>query len=149
LEERTYAEFRKGLAPVAGIREAVESIQQAGHPTCVASNGNHQKMLLTLGLTDLLPLFGERLFSATQVPRGKPAPDLFLFAAKQMNASPKEVTVIEDSLPGVQGALEAGTRVLAYVSPERPVTSAHQEELRRLGVSTFSSMGALPALLSR
>lgn len=67
--------FRRELTPVPGIVEALERIEV---PACVASSGSHEKMRLTLGLTGLWDRFAERIFSADEVQRGKPAPDLFL-----------------------------------------------------------------------
>lgn len=148
LEERTYGAFRSALTAVPRAAEAVDQIQAAGLLTCVASSGTHEKMRFTLGLTGLLSKFDGRLFSASEVARGKPAPDLFLFAAKTMETSPEACLVVEDSLPGVRGALAAGTRVLAYVAPEHPAREKHLLELHALGVPTFSSMSKLPELVT-
>ena len=69
---------------------------------------------LTLGLTDLKHFFGHNIFNSSQVARGKPYPDLYLFAAEEMGYDPSECLVVEDSLPGVQGAVAAGMEVMAY-----------------------------------
>ena len=82
--------------------------------SCVASSGDFAKMEVTLGLTGLKVDFNGRIFSASQVTRGKPHPDLYLFAAEQMGARPENCLVVEDSLPGVKGAVAAGMIVLAY-----------------------------------
>ena len=88
-------------------------------------------------------LTGEgRIFSASQVPRGKPFPDLFLHAAIQMNEQPFDCTVVEDSLPGVQAARSAGMRALAYVG----VTHSDVAALQVAGARTFESMSSLPML---
>ena len=77
----TYQSFRDApLQPVAGVKEAVQALQAAGLATCVASSGSPEKMRFTLGLTGLWDLFDGRIFSSSQVPRGKPFPDLFLHA---------------------------------------------------------------------
>ena len=96
-----------------GAREAVERVSDMV-PVCVASSGSHEKMTITLGGTGLLPLFNTQVFSATQVKHGKPAPDLFLFAASRMGVEPLECLVIEDSYAGVTAALAAGMQVLGY-----------------------------------
>ena len=111
----TYQSFRDApLQPVAGVKEAVLAVQAGGLATCVASSGSPEKMRFTLGLTGLWELFDGRIFSSSQVPRGKPFPDLFLNAAASMNQQPGDSVVIEDSVPGVQAARAAGMRALAY-----------------------------------
>jgi HAD superfamily hydrolase (TIGR01509 family) len=84
--------FAAELAPVEGVVEALDQIALA---TCVASSGTHEKMRYTLGLTGLYDRFAGRIFSATDVARGKPAPDLFLHAAKKMGVDPARCAVDE------------------------------------------------------
>ena len=83
-------------------REAIAAIDL---PKCVASSGTPEKIRHGLTCAGLYDPLAPHIFSATQVKRGKPAPDLFLFAAEQMNAPPERCLVIEDSVPGVTGAL--------------------------------------------
>ena len=85
LQERTFERFRSGLQAVSGVRDALDRLD---FPVCVASSGELEKMNLTLGLTGLLPRFEGRMFSATEVARGKPHPDLFLHAAATLGAAP-------------------------------------------------------------
>lgn len=103
--------FERELTAVKGIEGVLENLSL---PYCVASNGTHEKMRLTLGKTGLLPLFEDSMFSSTQVSRGKPHPDLFLFAAEQMGWTVGNCLVVEDSKTGVEAALAAGMRVVAY-----------------------------------
>jgi HAD superfamily hydrolase (TIGR01509 family) len=79
---------------VPGIVAALDRIHL---PTCVASSGSQEKMRLTLGLTGLWERFAGRIYSAEEVARGKPAPDLFLYAAAQMGTAPERCVVVEDS----------------------------------------------------
>lgn len=139
LQARTYAVFEAELRPVPGVADVLETLQV---PSCVASSGSHEKMRLIFGLTGLLEHFRERLFSATEVARGKPAPDLFLHAARSLGVDPGACAVVEDSLPGVQGAVAAGMRVFGFAREESP------EELAAAGAVTFTSMAELPALLA-
>lgn len=114
LEEisRRYQEaFENELTPVPGIVAALDELEL---PHCVASSGSHEKMRFTLGKTGLLERFENKLFSSTQVERGKPHPDLFLFAAKQMGWEPERCLVVEDSHAGVEAGLAAGMKVAAY-----------------------------------
>ena len=135
---RTYRAFEKELRPIPGIEEALRSISSK---MCVASSGHHEKIRKTLGLTGLTPFFGESIFSATDVTRGKPFPDLFLHAAKSLGVTPEHCAVVEDSVPGVQAAKAAKMVVFGYVA----LSSADQ--LRQAGAHLFNSMEELPKLL--
>lgn len=111
IEQQYLEAFEKQLTVVPGI---VEVLDQLHLPHCVASSGTHQKMRFTLGKTGLLSRFENKLFSSTQVARGKPDPDLFLFAAEQMGWQPSRCLVVEDSGAGVKAGLAAGMKVAAY-----------------------------------
>jgi len=138
--ERTFAALEAELKPVAGI-EAV--LDQISIPYCIASNGPHLKMRKTLGITSLLPRFEGRMFSSADVPRGKPSPDLFLFAARHFGASPSACLVVEDSATGVAAALAAGMRVYGFAE------STPGEKLRAAGAhKVFRQMSELPALMT-
>jgi beta-phosphoglucomutase-like phosphatase (HAD superfamily) len=98
-------------------------------------------MRFTLGKTGLLNRFQNKLFSATEVERGKPHPDLFLYASSQMGWAPERCAVVEDSQAGVQAGLAAGMKVVAYaggflnhddVEHENLVVIQHMSELPRL-----------------
>jgi HAD superfamily hydrolase (TIGR01509 family) len=116
-ERRRTLEFQRRLQPIEGAAEAVKRVRAAGIDVCVASQGKPEKTELTLGLTGLRPLFGDdALFSAYSVPRGKPYPDLFLYAAASMGAPPARCVVVEDTELGVRAATAAKMRVFAYVA---------------------------------
>ena len=141
----TYQSFRDApLQPVAGVKDAVLALQKAGFDTCVASSGAVEKMRFTLGLTGLWDLFGGHVFSSSQVPRGKPFPDLFLHAAIAMNTQPFDCVVVEDSVPGVQAARSAGMRALAYVG----APYADRAAIAAAGGELFDDMAKLPALVT-
>jgi HAD superfamily hydrolase (TIGR01509 family) len=141
--DRLYREtFEAELAPVDGIVEALDAIVAAGIPVCVASSGGHAKIRRSLELTRLTQYFGDRIFSATEVAHGKPAPDLFLHAASRMGAAPARCAVIEDSAFGVDAAIAAGMQAFAYAGG---VTTA--DRLTRPGVVVFDEMHRLPELL--
>jgi HAD superfamily hydrolase (TIGR01509 family) len=128
------------IEPIEGIREVLATLTV---PYCIASSGNHDKMQLTLGTTGLLPLFEGRIFSAWDVPRGKPAPDVFLFAAERMGVAPSRTVVIEDSPNGVLAGCAAGMTVLGFVglTPAAKLVDAGAAEV-------FTQMRELPALLA-
>ena len=136
----TYAAFERGLRAVEGIEAALEALGDT--PTCVASSGEHEKIRRTLGRTGLLARFEGRIFSATEVARGKPAPDLFVHAAARMGADPASCAVVEDAPVGVAAALAARMAVFAYAGRTPP------ERLARDGVTVFKSMRELPGLLT-
>jgi len=108
---RTFAAMETDLKPIEGIEAALDQI---AIPYCIASNGPHIKMRKTLGITSLLARFEGRLFSSDDVPRGKPFPDLFLFAACHFAVPPSACLVIEDSTSGVAAALSAGMSVYGF-----------------------------------
>ena len=137
---RIYREtLDRELVAVDGIREALDVITT---PRCVASSGEHEKIRRNLSLTGLSDYFGDRIFSATDVAHGKPAPDLFLLAARILGAEPARCAVVEDSVHGVEAALAAGMRAFAYAGGVTPA-----ERLARPGAVVFNDMRELPALL--
>jgi HAD superfamily hydrolase (TIGR01509 family) len=134
--------FRASLQPVPGAAEAVQEVKAMGVQVCVASQGKLSKTELTLTLTGLRDLFGaDAVFSAHSVERGKPAPDLFLYAAATMSANPERCTVVEDTMIGVRAAQAAGMRVVAY-APD-----GDEAGFRSAGAETVSAMDELPGLL--
>jgi HAD superfamily hydrolase (TIGR01509 family) len=144
LQGETLQAFRDApLQPVPGIHEAIDALETAGIATCVASSGGFDKMEVSLGVTGLLARFEGRIFSASQVERGKPFPDLFLHAAIAMNEQPFACVVVEDSLPGVQAARSAGMRVLGYVGALHTDRAA----MAGAGATLFDDMKQLPALV--
>jgi HAD superfamily hydrolase (TIGR01509 family) len=128
------------IQPIAGVREVLETLTV---PYCIASSGDHAKMRTTLGATGLLPLFEGRLYSATEVARGKPAPDVFLLAAQRMGAAPARTAVIEDSVNGVLAGCAAGMTVFGFAGLVPAFDLAAAGAAR-----TFTRMRELPALLA-
>jgi HAD superfamily hydrolase (TIGR01509 family) len=131
--------LREQVKPVEGVRELLDALTVQ---YCIASSGDHAKMRTTLGATGLLSLFEGRLYSGTEVPRGKPAPDVFLLAAERMGASPERTAVIEDSVNGVLAGCAAGMTVFGFAGLVAPVLLTAAGAAR-----TFTAMRELPALL--
>jgi HAD superfamily hydrolase (TIGR01509 family) len=131
-----FAAFEKELRPVPGVIAALDAITL---PNCVASSASVEKMRFTLGHTGLWDRFEGRIFSATEVEHGKPAPDLFLHAAASMGWEPADCAVVEDSPAGVEAGLSAGMTVFGYAgtTPASRLGDAH----------VFTDMAELPALL--
>jgi HAD superfamily hydrolase (TIGR01509 family) len=146
LQVETLQAFREApLRSVAGVADAIDAIEAEGIRTCIASSGGFDKMDVSLAVTGLRDRFDGRIFSASQVKRGKPFPDLFLHAAIAMNEQPFDSVVVEDSVPGVQAAKSAGMRVLGYVG------AAHtdRDAMQAAGAVLFDDMLKLPQLVAR
>lgn len=103
--------FETELLPIAGVVEAVEAI---GGLRAVASSTRLPQLRKNLERTGLARLFDPHIYSASEVARGKPAPDVFLYAASQIGVDPGHAIVIEDSVAGVTAGLRAGMRVIGF-----------------------------------
>ncbi len=130
------------LRPIPGVAEALEQITL---PVCVASSSGPESIAFKLSLCGLAERFGDRIFSATQVRHGKPAPDLFLLAADRLDADPARCAVIEDSPVGVQAARAAGMRTFAYAGGG----TVARDQLDGKATVVFDDMRRLPELLER
>ncbi|MEX0840460.1 MAG: HAD family phosphatase [Parvibaculum sp.] len=140
---RTEMAFASGVAPIAGVAEAVSHIHKHGVPFCLASSGEMPFIHRNLRSAGLFDYFDGRMFNAAMVARGKPAPDLFLHAASRMGHAAETCVVIEDSLPGVQAAVAAGMAVIGYAGD--PLTDA--AALESEGAHVISDMSALRDIL--
>ena len=128
------------LTPIPGI---VDTLARLTVPICVASSGRPESIERKLALCRLAGAFGDRVFSAVQVTHGKPAPDLFLLAAKRCGADPERCAVVEDSPAGVQAGRAAGMTVFAYAGG-----MVARERLQADGAVVFDDMRRLPELLA-
>jgi HAD superfamily hydrolase (TIGR01509 family) len=135
-------QFRRELKPVSGAAAVLERVRGAGVAVCVASQGKLEKTRLSLEITGLRHLFGDRaLFSAYGVARGKPHPDLFLHAAAEMGAAPARCVVVEDTPSGVKAGISAEMRVLGYAA------DSNELALRQAGAEVFRELDQVPVLL--
>jgi HAD superfamily hydrolase (TIGR01509 family) len=142
LHTRVFAAFERELEPVDGVVELLGKLAADGVPYCVASSGSHERIRVGHRKTGLDRWFDDSvIFSAQDVGRGKPAPDLFLHAAERMGVAPSRCAVVEDSPLGVAAARAAGMDVYAFTA----MTAAGQ----LLGANGyFSTMNELPGLLA-
>lgn len=148
LRDRDRVAFEHDLQAVSGVADILQRLKHSQTAFCVASSGTPEKIRHSLGITGLITYFGDRLFSASQVAHGKPAPDLFEFAAYEMGVPPEHCVVIEDAAPGVQGGVAAGMDVFGFIgaSHARPESAA---TLKDAGARTvFNVMRELPTLLN-
>ncbi|MGW2650886.1 HAD family hydrolase [Streptomyces sp. NPDC001393] len=138
---RVFAAFERELQPVAGVAGVLEKLAADGVPYCVASSGSHARIRVGHRTTGLDRWFAEdRIFSSEDVGRGKPAPDLFLYAAERMGVAPQRCLVVEDSPLGVQAAVAAGMTVYGFTAMTPAAKLAAADQL-------FSTMGELADLL--
>ncbi|MFG3048854.1 HAD family hydrolase [Streptomyces sp. NPDC048241] len=138
---RVFAAFQEELRPVAGVEGVLEKLAADGMPYCVASSGSHERIRVGHRATGLDRWFqDDRIFSSQDVGRGKPAPDLFLYAAQRMGVAPERCLVVEDSPLGVQAARAAGMDVYGFTAMTPPEKLEDATQL-------FSSMGELADLL--
>ena len=145
IERRKKEVFAERLKPVAGIREALKMID--AKPRCLASGTGTDLLYYLLGIAGLYEEFAPHIYSSEMVLRGKPFPDLFLHAAKELGHAPETCLVIEDGVPGVQAGRAAGMRVLGFVGGSH-CDQGHGARLMAAGAEfIFSDMHELPRLI--
>jgi len=142
LQRRTFEAFSRGLQPVEGIVAVLDALERRDLPYCVASSGDHAKLRFTLGHTGLWPRFAGRVFSVVDVPRAKPAPDVYLHAARSLGIAPPRCVVVEDTPIGASAGVAAGMTVLGYA---RHTPAARLEAAGAR--ASFDTMARLPRLL--
>lgn len=135
---RLFAAFETDLQPIPGI---VDFLEKLTIPYCVASNSGRERVELALKSTQLKPYFGDRIFTIEDVQHGKPAPDIFLLAAKTMQVDPSDSVVVEDSPTGVAAGIAGGMRVFGFadLTPAETLTAA--------GATVFTRMSDLLPLI--
>jgi HAD superfamily hydrolase (TIGR01509 family) len=144
IEREVHRRFTEELQSLPGVRNAVSLIEG---PRCVASSTSLVPLKRNLATAGLIDLFDPHVFSASQVSRGKPHPDVFLFSAESMGARPANCLVIEDSVPGVLAARAAGMPVIGFtgVAHDRARISARLKEAGAMAV--IDHMAEWPAMV--
>ena len=131
--EKQFAEFKRSLKPIPGIENVLRALMKNDVLMCVGSNGPVNKMDVSLSVTGLARYFCGRVFSADHVGIPKPAPDLYLYCAEQLNCIPQKCLVVEDSPRGAMAGVSAGMTVFGYSGTD------NSDDLFRAGCSTVSS----------
>ncbi len=146
--ERRNAALERDLQPIPGAVSAVAEVHAVyGDRIACASGADRFKVELQFRKTGLMPYFEGRIFSGHEMPRSKPAPDVYLAAAQALGARPHRCAVVEDTVTGVTAGVAAGAWVYAYVPPGTSPSAARA--LWQAGAShLFEDMAALPALLA-
>jgi HAD superfamily hydrolase (TIGR01509 family) len=140
--QRLLERFRRELKPIDGVRAAIDALP---YRRCVASSSSPERIRVSLEATGLAPLFGDHVFSAEQVENGKPAPDLFLLAARSLGASPADCIVIEDSALGIAAARSAGMRAIGFAGGSQIDEAAAQRIATAGADRVIRRMADLPA----
>ena len=144
--QRLLDRFRRDLKPIPGVRDAILALP---YRRCVASSSSPERLHLSLAVTGLAPLFGESVFSAVQVPNGKPAPDLYLLAARTLGEAPENCIVVEDTTLGVMAGHAAGMRVIGFCGAAH-ATPDLAAQLRHAGAEiVIQAMYELAAVVDR
>ena len=142
----TFRRFRECLKPMPGVAEMLSRLEVR---RCVASSSSLERIRLSLSLTGLLEMLDPHIYSASMVTRGKPAPDLFLHAAKAMGVRPEDCVVVEDSPAGMEAARQAGMRVFAFTGGSHAGHAALETKLAAFRPDrVFSDMRMLPNLVA-
>jgi HAD superfamily hydrolase (TIGR01509 family) len=140
-QRRTFDAFRARLKPVDGAREFLENWREV--PRCIASSSSPERLVLSLEVLNMTPLFEGRVFSASNVARGKPHPDIFLHAAELLGIAPGDCIVIEDSVGGVTAGRAAGATVIGFTAAGH-IQPGHDAKLREAGadhvVASFAEL---------
>jgi HAD superfamily hydrolase (TIGR01509 family) len=132
----TFTAFEAELQPVPGIRAVLDGL--GSQPRCVASSSHPTRIARALAVTGLAGFFGDHVFSAVEVERGKPAPDLFLHAAARMGVAPESCLVIEDSVPGIQAANAAGATAIGFTAGGH-CAPGHDQQLKEAGANSVAA----------
>ncbi|PLZ01685.1 HAD family hydrolase [Burkholderia sp. WAC0059] len=144
VEHRTERELARSLSPIDGVRDA---LQRIALPAAVVSNSRMARVSASVKLAGLDEIFGPRVFSAEQVERPKPYPDVYLFAARQLGVEPERCLVVEDSISGLTAARAAGMKTVAFVGASH-VPAGYADVLREMGITRIiDRMDKLPALV--
>jgi HAD superfamily hydrolase (TIGR01509 family) len=129
-QQRTFDAFRARLKPIDGARAFIEAWRTL--PQCIASSSSPERLALSLEVLNMAELFAGRVFSASNVARGKPHPDIFLYAAAQIGVDPRDCIVIEDSVGGVTAGRRAGAAVIGLTAAGH-IQSGHDARLIEAG----------------
>jgi HAD superfamily hydrolase (TIGR01509 family) len=146
--ERRNQRLISDVAPIPGAVQAVAKIHAlyGGRIAC-ASGADRFKVELQMDKCGLMPYFKGHIFSGHELPRSKPAPDVYLAAAAALGVDPKRCAVVEDTVTGVTAGVAAGCTVFGYSPPEAG-HDAPQALLKTGAVRVFTAMQDLPALLA-
>ncbi|MFL9893851.1 HAD family hydrolase [Paraburkholderia sp. RL17-381-BIF-C] len=144
IEHNVEIALAASLSPINGVRDA---LQRVTLPAAVVSNSRMARVNASVRRAGLQQIFGERIFSAEQVARPKPYPDVYLFAAQTLGVEPSRCVVVEDSVAGLNAARAAGMKTIAFVGASH-IPHGYADALRKMGMTRIMQhMDELPALV--
>jgi HAD superfamily hydrolase (TIGR01509 family) len=144
IEHAVEIELAASLSPINGVRDA---LQRVTLPAAVVSNSRMARVSASVRRAGLQQIFGDRVFSAEQVARPKPYPDVYLFAATTLGVEPSRCLVVEDSVAGLNAARAAGMKTIAFVGASH-IPDGYADALRKMGMTRIMKhMDELPALV--
>ncbi|HVE05842.1 MAG TPA: HAD family hydrolase [Paraburkholderia sp.] len=145
IDRNVEAAFASSLSAISGVRDA---LQRVTLPVAVVSNSRFARVTASVQRAGLTEIFGERVFSAEQVARPKPFPDVYLFAAQRLGVEPARCLVVEDSVSGLNAARAAGMMTIAFVGASH-IPDGYADVLRNMGITRIMQhMDELPALVA-
>ncbi|GAB2904109.1 HAD family hydrolase [Paraburkholderia jirisanensis] len=145
IDRNVEAAFASSLSAISGVRDA---LQRVPLPAAVVSNSRFARVTASVQRAGLTEIFGERVFSAEQVARPKPFPDVYLFAAARLGVEPARCLVVEDSVAGLNAARAAGMMTIAFVGASH-IPDGYADVLRNMGITRIMQhMDQLPALVA-
>jgi HAD superfamily hydrolase (TIGR01509 family) len=145
IDRNVEAAFASSLSAISGVRDA---LQRVPLPAAVVSNSRFARVTASVRRAGLTEIFGERVFSAEQVERPKPFPDVYLFAAERLGVEPARCLVVEDSVAGLNAARAAGMMTIAFVGASH-IPDGYADVLRNMGITRIMQhMDELPALVA-
>jgi HAD superfamily hydrolase (TIGR01509 family) len=145
--DRLEATFRQELRALPGAAETLAALRERGTQVCVASSSMPAKLEAALKMVGLWDAFAPHVFSTAQVAHGKPAPDIFLYAARQMRAAILDCVVVEDSVPGVRAARAARMRAIGFVGASHNGPDQRQRLLDEGASEVIDDLRRLPEIL--
>ncbi|KAA1008989.1 HAD family hydrolase [Paraburkholderia panacisoli] len=144
IEHNVELALAASLSPINGVRDA---LQRVTLPVAVVSNSRMSRVNASVRRAGLQQIFGERIFSAEQVARPKPYPDVYLFAAQTLGVEPSRCVVVEDSVAGLNAARAAGMKTIAFVGASH-IPDGYADALRKMGMTRIMMhMDELPPLV--
>jgi HAD superfamily hydrolase (TIGR01509 family) len=149
IQSRIHSSLHAEVSAIMGISELLAALKENGRQICVASSGTLDKINKSLSVTGLSKYFNnQNIFSIQSVQKGKPAPDLFLFAANKMGYDPKDCVVIEDSLAGVEAAIAANMRVIGFLGGSHAHYDWYKLKMNTFNIPTVQNSSELEKILN-
>lgn len=135
IQTQVHNSLHAEISAIPGMARLLATLDKNGNKVCVASSGTLDKINKSLSITNLIKYFpSQNIFSVQHVLKGKPAPDLFLFAAEKMEHAPQNCIVIEDSLAGIEAAIAANMQVIGFLGGSHTHYDWYEVKMRNYNI---------------